>query len=340
MNIEIDYIKKVNGYLLLIAYGGILFAEIVFLLFGLEPQTMLQVFVLGAVFLLPTALYIIDSSSRYIKYTFNLAVVVYVYGMIYLQHGAFDNTYLLFIMIAISTLYFDIGYTIFSTVSLIVVTVIAYSFFKDTFFPYFDRINLLTLLISFSVVSMIVSLQSYLSRLIMRRNIDLYRKGIHDHLTGVYNRAFFDSYLIDSFTMLEFVGQPISIILIDLDDFKNINDTFGHLEGDEVLKKAANAIKTVCRNSDFVARYGGEEFVLVCRGTGLDSAALLAEKIRANIEDKVKYKNGKVTASLGVASLSVTDPSKGAAEQAKLLFESADSKLYESKANGKNRYTI
>jgi diguanylate cyclase (GGDEF)-like protein len=125
-------------------------------------------------------------------------------------------------------------------------------------------------------------------------------------------------------------NDPLSIIIVDIDHFKNVNDVHGHLAGDDVLKEVAAVIGGTARREDIAARFGGEEFILVLENCTLEDAALKAEGLRKRIED-LKPNALNITASFGVAKLS------GEINTCTLLFDSADKALYAAKEAGRNR---
>lgn len=158
-----------------------------------------------------------------------------------------------------------------------------------------------------------------------------------DSLTQVYNRRYFDSHLIKTELSAKREGGDYTIILIDIDFFKQFNDIYGHLKGDEALRDVAQAImRTLLRPSDFVARYGGEEFAVILPFTDLKGGILVAENIRKNIsalDIPHSYNPSKqLTVSAGIATL------RGINEQENVL-KSADEKLYISKKTGRNKIT-
>jgi two-component system cell cycle response regulator len=155
-----------------------------------------------------------------------------------------------------------------------------------------------------------------------------------DGLTGAVNRRRFQEQLTASLQRAARFGRQVSVLMVDADHFKSINDTYGHPVGDLVLKRIARLLKAEARRTDVVARYGGEEFVVILDETGLDGAAQVAERIRERIEAETiqgDFGRVKVTASLGVA----TWPAH--AETQELLLERADQALYEAKRRGRNR---
>ncbi|HAN21176.1 MAG TPA: diguanylate cyclase response regulator [Clostridiales bacterium] len=173
----------------------------------------------------------------------------------------------------------------------------------------------------------------------LKRHRD-YLEGISylDGLTGIPNRRKFNSYLGLSWNDAIQESMPVSMILIDIDNFKLFNDNYGHLEGDNCLTQIAQALsKTLVRKNDFVARYGGEEFVCVLPNTNLEGALLIAEKLRLSVVNLqiphiYSYTENIVTVSLGVATV-IPDANSSCS----LLIKSADDALYKSKESGKNK---
>jgi diguanylate cyclase (GGDEF)-like protein len=154
-----------------------------------------------------------------------------------------------------------------------------------------------------------------------------------DGLTGVKNRRFLRGYLDEAVSAASTGDQPLSVVMADIDHFKQINDTLGHGVGDTVLKAVAEAMSRTLREGDLVARYGGEEFSLVLRGAEESVAAEVAERVRqavANTEVAVDGDDVSVTVSLGVAQYK---PADGTAHG---LLKRADEALYEAKNAGRN----
>ncbi len=162
------------------------------------------------------------------------------------------------------------------------------------------------------------------------------RSAISDGLTGLYNHAFFLQALRRELNRCRRHDLEMSLAMFDLDDFKKLNDTRGHLEGDKVLMKAAALVKETLREVDVAARYGGEEFAVILPDTAKEGARIVAERIRARIADHFERRRGgpKVTASGGVASYPED------AETMEDIIKRADEGLYRSKAAGKNQITL
>lgn len=164
----------------------------------------------------------------------------------------------------------------------------------------------------------------------------LYEASTRDALTGVANRRCLVEGLVVELAYARRKKRPLSLLLLDIDHFKGVNDTFGHLVGDHVLQAIGKRGTEVVRAGDLFARYGGEEFAVIARETDHAQALLLAERLRAAIgELRVEAGDGSVavTISIGVVSLAETDPESD--ELA--LFARADARLYLAKRAGRNR---
>jgi diguanylate cyclase (GGDEF)-like protein len=160
-----------------------------------------------------------------------------------------------------------------------------------------------------------------------------------DKLTGLYNRARFDSYLVEEFAIAQRTGKPLSLIMADIDHFKNVNDTWGHPAGDRVLIAVAEALGGRLRPRDLVARYGGEEFVLILPETDAPGSEVVAERIRKKVEAGRHDVGGKeplaATISLGCATLGPAPFGTGAE-----LLAAADQALYAAKRGGRNQVVL
>ena len=157
--------------------------------------------------------------------------------------------------------------------------------------------------------------------------------AITDSLTGLYNRRYFYMVLDNEIERTKRYQYPLSLIMMDIDHFKLVNDEFGHLAGDEVLESVAQICKNPLRQSDTIFRYGGEEFMILLPGTNQEEAMHVAERIRSTIaETRFKVNKGEVriTTSMGVSEYSEEHPT------ANEFIESADRTMYAAKAAGRN----
>lgn len=167
-------------------------------------------------------------------------------------------------------------------------------------------------------------------------NAHLYAMAMHDGLTGLFVRRYFDARVDEEIARARRYGHPFAIVMIDIDDFKRMNDSHGHLVGDRALREVAAAIRDELRTVDIAARYGGEELALILPRTELVAALGLAERVRARVADcAITLDDGRVvrlTASFGVAAF----PDSGA-DSAASLVKRADQALYRAKRAGKDR---
>lgn len=166
----------------------------------------------------------------------------------------------------------------------------------------------------------------------------LFEAATKDFLTGVYNKKFFVERLQEEFHFAHRNQKDLSVLVIDLDHFKSVNDTYGHLAGDVALKKVAHHLLRNTRKDDVVARFGGEEFLVLARDLSTSRALHLGEQLRKGIE-ALNLKEGgqefQVTVSIGVASLLSSD--KIQFETFDELLKAADQQLYQAKNSGRNR---
>ena len=171
---------------------------------------------------------------------------------------------------------------------------------------------------------------------ISRERGRLHHRATHDSLTDLFVVGHFRLLLDAEIAETQRNGEPLCLIMSDIDHFKNLNDTYGHQVGDAILKEVAKILKSSCRDLDIVARYGGEEFIMLLPGTTLEESRGVAERIRRTIEDHEFSHEGKsyrATVSLGVSRF---DPSDSADD----LIRKADRALYDAKRGGRNRVCI
>jgi diguanylate cyclase len=162
------------------------------------------------------------------------------------------------------------------------------------------------------------------------------KESLTDGLTGIANRRSFDAALDSAIEAAEKGSRPFSVLLADIDRFKNFNDTYGHLVGDRILRFVARTLKQCIKGNDKPARYGGEEFGVVLPSTFLSGAQVVAEQIRHQIGSAeltnrtTGEKFGTITISIGVAQYRKGDTAAS-------LLQRADRALYEAKSSGRNR---
>src|SRR5947208_5610672 len=170
----------------------------------------------------------------------------------------------------------------------------------------------------------------------LRDNVQMsIEMAITDALTGLYNRRYMESHIGTLVEQAAARGKPLTVLVLDIDYFKSINDTHGHDAGDDVLREFAIRIRKSIRGIDLACRYGGEEFVVVMPETDIGVATVVAERLRRRIASEPfpiqqSARHIDVTISIGIAELSVKDTSA-------TILKRADQALYRAKRNGRNR---
>ncbi|SFM92689.1 diguanylate cyclase [Thermodesulforhabdus norvegica] len=172
-----------------------------------------------------------------------------------------------------------------------------------------------------------------------QRNEEIARMAVTDQLTGLYNRRYFNEQLPLVIKAAVRFQQPLSLIMMDIDHFKSVNDTYGHQAGDAVLQKFAEMVRSSLRAGvDWAARFGGEEFAVVMTNTALKGAEVAAERLRLLVAHSlIPIPSGdklRITASFGVASVTPGSPDEPTMEK---LVAAADEALYRAKRRGRNR---
>jgi diguanylate cyclase len=171
----------------------------------------------------------------------------------------------------------------------------------------------------------------------LQQNLEVVRtESLTDPLTTLANRKFFDLALENAMAECVKSGEPVSLMMTDIDHFKKFNDTYGHQTGDQVLRLVAQTVRQTVKGQDIAARYGGEEFAVVLPRTALKPALTVADHIRYAVMGKNLMKRstgaqlGRITISIGVAAMRAGDTAQS-------LIERADAGLYAAKRNGRNR---
>ena len=160
----------------------------------------------------------------------------------------------------------------------------------------------------------------------------LKKQTYYDELTKIFNRKAYNERIQEKFDLFDRYDTNFTIAMYDIDDFKKINDTYGHDIGDKVLVEITNEVKSIIRKTDFLFRVGGEEFVIIFDKTSLDEAYDIAEKIRINISKMQIIENEKITISMGITQAIANDNPQS-------IYERVDKLMYQSKRNNKNQTT-
>jgi len=178
-----------------------------------------------------------------------------------------------------------------------------------------------------------------LERSLKEANEEITILSITDPLTGCYNRGYLNEHLPQEINRARRYGHPLSLILSDIDHFKKVNDTYGHIVGDHILKEFVKCFTEIIReNVDWVARYGGEEVLIILPETDVKHAILLAERLRNNLSQRVIKIQGKqinITASFGITGFDSTTPDEKISPE--YMINKADKFMYQAKKEGRNR---
>ncbi|MBT9545571.1 MAG: GGDEF domain-containing protein [Candidatus Sericytochromatia bacterium] len=202
---------------------------------------------------------------------------------------------------------------------------------------YYAPAHMLTVEEQITLKTVAAQLSSYLEE--YHKHERAQQMAITDGLTHLYNHRYFQQRFDEEMRLAQQKKTFLSLILVDIDFFKQVNDVHGHLQGDKVLQQVAAVIRKTLRTGDIAARYGGEEFAVLLANTSLETAEQVASRLRENIEaEEIKGSFEtplKVTASLGVAGLLAPEPSRR-----EEIIAAADSCLYEAKENGRNQVRV
>jgi len=174
---------------------------------------------------------------------------------------------------------------------------------------------------------------------LQQANNGLRELAYRDGLTGLYNHRYFQKVLETELERGKRYKRPVALLMLDIDFFKKVNDTFGHPVGDDVLKDVSNVLVRLVRNCDIVARYGGEEFVVILPETTTRGAKVLAQRLRRGVEQEKNEYNGQlvsITISVGIAATDMLETGLSRAA----LIECSDQALYMAKRNGRNRVEV
>jgi len=205
---------------------------------------------------------------------------------------------------------------------------------RDEYMSKLDRMLLINLLVSIVVTFLVVFIIVYVINIYQEK---LETKAEEDYLTKLPNRRKFSDDFDHLINLIRRGNlKKLTLLILDIDDFKKVNDTYGHLVGDKILVRIAKILKENLRNTDLVARWGGEEFTVLFIDTNKDDAIRLSEKLRVAIKENKEIKNTLdrgLTVSLGLSELTSGDSEDG-------LITKADNALYEAKNSGKDRLVV
>jgi diguanylate cyclase (GGDEF)-like protein len=187
------------------------------------------------------------------------------------------------------------------------------------------------------ITNIIITVQNVTEKVFLEKSLKA--MVLEDGLTGIHNRRYLDKRLEEEFFRFKRNGRSLSLIMLDIDNFKHINDTYGHPFGDTVLKELAKTCKSITRGSDILARFGGEEFCFILPESETKGASVFGERLRRAIADlRIKYEESNKEISLTVSiGISVLDSST---ESCEILLKKADAALYYSKNHGKNMVKV
>jgi diguanylate cyclase (GGDEF)-like protein len=325
-------IERVNLFALILSWASTFLISISLYFNRRDPIDSLICLLIGLTYLIPSIIYRFNPRSREIKFWVVGITVIYSQAMMLIQKGLFDNTYFLCISIVGTAIYFNVRLTMVTTAYIMGSSGIMYFFFKPQFFPIFNNDNFMSLELALFIIGSIVALQTVWSKQLVNTQAVLYERAVRDKLTNLYNRTFYDEEMLRAYHEHKSTGESLSIILIDIDDFKTINDTFGHSQGDLVLIEISNRIRTACRKTDVTARIGGEEFVIILERTTAKEARRVGKKILDTVNEK-KVLNLMIGVSIGIAELQP-------GEEFQEFFDRADMALYRAKQTGKNKLEL
>ncbi|MDR7504566.1 MAG: GGDEF domain-containing protein, partial [Armatimonadota bacterium] len=185
------------------------------------------------------------------------------------------------------------------------------------------RVFLLSYVAMFYVVAVVAGA-------LRRQALEVFRLALTDPLTGLANRRALRQGLDRELALAERYGHPCAVLVLEVDRFKEINDRFGHLQGDAALRRVATTLRSACRSTDLLARFGGDEFVAVLPHTGMEEARGVGDRIRRDVEEAAPLRGLQLTLSAGVAVF----PDHG--RTSRDLLEAADRAMYRVKQRGGN----
>jgi len=307
--------------------------------FAIEnPFSFIIILVIRAIFLIASV--VVYSAIKRINNYANLAYLITAYeilaiiGFLVIVGYYKSLTLLLFLSVMAMTL------AVYITPNKFIYTQIIAAFLNLSFLIFYAKhiegmeISMFFKIVAYNLIILIYcNIGAYLTNYYKRKQFldskELLRVSITDPLTGIYNRVKFNVELNQWIDYCNRYGNPHSLVMFDIDDFKRVNDGFGHLMGDHVIQNIALTIKKVIRNTDIFARWGGEEFVILLPNTDIYQAMEITNRMRICIQNNKYDKVENITCSFGLVELRQN-------ENAESLLQRADKYLYEAKACGKN----
>ncbi|MHC6179994.1 GGDEF domain-containing protein [Clostridium sp. JNZ X4-2] len=338
LHYDMKYYSRITGYIALI-FGVIYMSFIISDYFTIESPSLFMIIVLIRTLFFILSIIIYFAVKKINNYS-NLIYLITAYEigffisfiMIILKYGPNGLTPIFSIM--------AITLAVYITPNKLVNAQIISIFFNLIFFMLYTNYienmetGVLLKVIEYSIIFIIFgNMQAYLTNFYRRKRFvdsrELLRLSVTDSLTGIYNRGKFDQELNWWIDYCNRYGNPLSLVILDIDDFKKVNDNYGHLIGDSVLQNITSTIKSDLRNTDIFARWGGEEFVVLFPNTDIHQAFEITERMRICILENKCGGVENVTCSFGLVSLQKN-------ENTESLLQRADKFLYKAKEQGKN----
>lgn len=318
-----------NKFMMIVCWGLVIFGTVTAWVIS-DLQTALYVLSSGlALFTVPTVLVWKGLMDKHIKY-----LVVVVFSLVgYIFDSSIEIYILISLLPVFLTIYFDYRPVILMGIANVIYT-IYFVFQNEQFFSSdFPHYNVFTLIFIQLIVTAALTTQSIISQRLRSTTLMMERLSKTDALTGLYNHKSFYEHLEEKLTAYN-TGElkHLHLAIIDIDNFKMVNDTYGHSVGDTIIKRVAEIIRNYTNADDFVARYGGEEFAIIFTHKTLSEAFEISERIRIALS---RFKHPEtnhqpVTISIGIKSAKGLDNKS-------MLFSQADKLLYKAKSNGKNQ---
>jgi len=304
---------------------------------ALSTAVLLHLYIMPPLLFLISILTLWKHLHKYIIYLLMFTILSATIGNLYLIMNIDEYTIYLTELYLIVFWVFTVSglRLIHATVTVVCILTIGF-IWKNFFFKLDDSISAMHtfwLLSTCSFGFLIAFLFERFSKTIFLKNQKLRELTFIDNLTGLYNRKKLNEILYDEVLRCKRYEHSLGLIILDIDSFKIVNDTYGHQIGDEVLKELANILKQNIRSTDLSIRWGGEEFVIVCLETSFEGTLKVAENLRKSVENNEFSTIGKKTISLGITEYKKDDTVDS-------LIKRADDALYLAKKNGKNRIEL